>query len=61
MPRTKRARPERGETSNPIQREPHQQHYDYPTNDFLTYHHEQAYSHFINRPIVTERKVKLPS
>ena len=61
MPRTKRTRPERGESSNPVQRDPQQQHHDYTTNDFFTYHHEQAYSYFINRPIVMRRKVKLPS
>ena len=61
MPRTKRARPERGETSNPVQRQPQQQHHRYPTVDFLTYHPEKAYSNFANRPIVTGRKVNLPS
>ncbi|CAL5405793.1 unnamed protein product [Camellia sinensis] len=56
MPRTKRAGPELGETSNPIQRQPQQQHDGYPTVDFLTYNHEQAYSTFANRLIVTWRK-----
>ena len=61
MPRTKRTRPERGESSNTVQHQPQQQQHDNPNNDFLTYHHEQAYSHFINRPIVTGRNVRLPS
>ncbi|CAL5388822.1 unnamed protein product [Camellia sinensis] len=55
MPRTKRARPERGESSNPVHHQPQQQHHDNLNNDFLSYHYEQAYSHFINRPIITGR------
>ena len=61
MPRTRRARPARGESSNPVHHQPQQQHHDNLNNDFLSYHYEQAYSHFINRPIITGRNVRLPS
>ncbi|XP_028124287.1 uncharacterized protein LOC114321310 [Camellia sinensis] len=62
MPRTKRARPQVGESSNPSRREEQQpQMQSYPTDDFLTESHALAFPNFSARPIVTGRRVNLPS
>ncbi|KAL7261605.1 hypothetical protein ACSBR1_000109 [Camellia fascicularis] len=58
MPRTKRARPEVGESSNPSQQPQIQ---SYPTDDFLTESHALAFPNFYSRSIVTGRRVNLPS
>ena len=62
MPITKRARPQVGESSNPPRREEQQrQNQSYPTDDFLSESHALAFPNFSSRPIVTGRRVNLPS
>ncbi|KAI7994487.1 hypothetical protein LOK49_LG11G02113 [Camellia lanceoleosa] len=62
MPRTKRARPQVGESSNPPRRQEQQpQNQSYPTDDFFSESHELAFPNFSRRPIVTRRRVNLPT
>ncbi|CAL5368540.1 unnamed protein product [Camellia sinensis] len=62
MPRTKRARAQVGESSNPPRREEQQpQIQSYPTDDFLSESHALTFPNFSSRPIVTGRRVNLPS